>query len=138
MVHMKKVFVDTNYFLRYLIKDVPAQSRQVSALFKKGMVGEVALVTSVIVFFEVSWVLSSYYGFEKDSIVKALGGLSSLDFLTIDFNQRDLFLEALDLYASVPKLDLEDCFVVVSALGEGCVEVASFDRDLLRVFSRGE
>lgn len=54
------IFVDTNYFLRFLLADQEEQHQTAKALFKKAAIGEVDLFTSLIVFFEVYWVLGEF------------------------------------------------------------------------------
>jgi len=48
---MKKCFIDTNYFLRFLLKDDEKQFNIVYSLFQKGINREIQLFTSVVVFF---------------------------------------------------------------------------------------
>ena len=51
------MFVDTNYFLRYLLKDIPEQHEEAKRLFVAAADGKVELMTTSLVFFEVYWVL---------------------------------------------------------------------------------
>ena len=55
------IFIDTNYFLRFLLKDNEKQFIEVKKLFEKAILGEIDLYTSLIVIFEIYWVLSSFY-----------------------------------------------------------------------------
>jgi len=55
------IFVDTNYFLRFLLKDIGKQHQKAKKLFEKAASGEIKLFTSMIVFFEIYWVLFSFY-----------------------------------------------------------------------------
>ena len=54
------VFVDTNYFLRFLLNDVSDQHASARQLFEDGARGVRQLCTSLVVMFEVYWVLSSF------------------------------------------------------------------------------
>lgn len=55
------MFVDTNYFLRFLLEDNKAQAQKVKQLFETASRGEgEELTTSLVVFFEIYWVLTSF------------------------------------------------------------------------------
>ena len=66
------VFVDTNYFLRFLLKDIDNQFKEAKQLFLKSAQGDISLTTSVIVFFEVVWVLRKSFSKDKQAQGKAL------------------------------------------------------------------
>ena len=51
------IFVDTNLFVRYFLKDVLSQFRQVEKLFSDGAKKKKKLFTSTIVIFEIYWLL---------------------------------------------------------------------------------
>ena len=54
------MFIDTNYFLRFLLNDVEHQHTEVKNLFLDASEGKADLITSTIVFFEVYWVLFAF------------------------------------------------------------------------------
>jgi predicted nucleic acid-binding protein len=125
-------FVDTNYFIRFLLKDVPAQYSKARKLFEKGLRGNISLFSSVIVFFELCWVFSSFYKKSKDEVIQILLDVMKMSF--IDFENRDL-LEASLLLFQDTSLELEDCYNLVYAKSIGVSEFASFDRKAKREFS---
>lgn len=102
-----KTFVDTNYFLRFLIKDIEAQSLEAKALFENGRNRKIKLFSSTIVFFEIYWVLVSSYKIEKAMALEILSKILEMDF--IEFKERKLLQSALDLYAK-NNIELEDCY----------------------------
>jgi predicted nucleic acid-binding protein len=59
------VFVDTNVFLRFFVKDVDAQYEKARELFEKAEAGNIRLETSELVVAEIVWVLESFYGFAR-------------------------------------------------------------------------
>ncbi len=65
------IFVDTNYFLRFFLRDSREQYLIVKQFFLDGASGKIKLFTSLIVLFEVYWVLKSYYGKEKNDLIIA-------------------------------------------------------------------
>lgn len=106
------IFVDTNYFLRFLLKDNEKQYRQAQSLFEEATLGKKRLFTSLIVFFEIYWVLSSFYQKKKPEISKVLKDILSLNF--IKFENGELLTKTVQFFAK-NKLDLEDSYNLVFA-----------------------
>ncbi|MCR4313924.1 MAG: PIN domain-containing protein, partial [Candidatus Uhrbacteria bacterium] len=124
------IFVDTNYFLRFLLADQEGQHQIAKSLFKRAAAGEVDLFTSLIVFFEVYWVLSSFYKKEKDELVEKLEGLLSMSF--IDFQEGEVLAGAVRVFKETP-LDLEDAYNLVYASANKATELKTFDQQLQKV-----
>jgi predicted nucleic-acid-binding protein len=124
-------FVDTNYFLRYLLNDVAEQADEVEQLFRQAVSGEVVLCTSTIVLFEISWVLKAIYEQPKEQVIAALQKIVQLPF--IQMKDKALYLRALNLYAGT-HLSLEDCYNIVEALTLGCTVFGSFDKKAVTCF----
>lgn len=123
---MKKLFVDTNVFLRFILQDIPEQHVIARSYFEKAKVGEVDLVLCSPVVFELDFVLSKYYKFVKKDVANAIGVLLTLPYLEVE--DREAFQQAMIEYAK-GDYDLVDCFIYAKALlQEG--EVLSFDRKL--------
>ena len=51
------IFIDTNYFLRFLLADISSQHNQAKTIFKQAASGKISLFTSAVVIFEIYWVL---------------------------------------------------------------------------------
>jgi predicted nucleic-acid-binding protein len=126
---MKSYFVDTNYLLRLLLKDDKKQFQEVYGLFQKGLKGKVKLITSVIVFFEVYWVLSSFYKHKKQKCISHLTNILRLDFLEIE--NKDILKRTLDLFKK-HSLDLEDCYNLAFFEKNSLTKLATFDQKMLR------
>ena len=62
------VFVDTNVFLRFFVRDVESFYQKAKELFEKAEKGTVKLETNDLVIAEIVWVLESYYDFTKTEI----------------------------------------------------------------------
>jgi predicted nucleic acid-binding protein len=129
---MKMVFVDTNYFLRFLLADVDAQHLKTKELFKKGLTREVELITSVIVFFEIYWVLSSFYGKKKEALVVILEDLLKMSF--IKWEERQRLVKSVEIFRE-SGIDLEDSYNLVFSKEKKIGEMASFDKKLMKMFS---
>lgn len=124
------IFVDTNFFLRYLLKDIPHQYNESEVLFLQAAYGEINLLTSTIVIFEIEWVLSDYYGLSK---TKAVSSLEKILELKIYLDEKELISEALAFYRN-QNLDLEDCYNLIFAKQRKVKEFKTFDKKLLKVF----
>lgn len=129
-----KIFVDTNYFLRFLIKDIEKQSLEVRILFENAKNSKVELFSSTIVFFEIYWVLVSSYKVENAKAIEILSKILEMDF--IEFKERVLLQSALDLYTN-NNLELEDCYNIAYAMRfDKEIDIASFDIKLQKAFKK--
>lgn len=127
------IFVDTNIFLRFLLHDQKEQQMTAKKILVQGAKGEVELFTSLIVFFEIYWVLFSFYKKEKQELVKKLEGL--LSFAFIDFQNRDILTQAVRVFKET-SLDLEDAYNLVYASVHNASAFKTFDRKLQKIFSK--
>jgi len=126
---VKAYFVDTNYILRLLLKDNETQHDEAKALFNKAIREEVVLQTSVLVFFELNWVLSSFYEYNKDMVISTLKKLLQMNVL--EFEEKNMFLTALNVYTK-HNINLIDCYYIVYFRASKFDEFASFDKRLLQ------
>lgn len=125
------IFVDTNYFLRFLLSDNADQHRQAKELFNSGARGKIKLFSSTIVYFEIYWVLHSFYGKNKSELCKILGNILRLEF--IDFDEREVLIEAVDLFKD-SNLSLEDCYNYCYAKHKKATNIKTFDQILHKKF----
>ena len=74
VVHDKQdlYFLDTNIFLRTLIKEDEKTFAECIALFKLLEDGQIQAYTNILVIAEINFVLSSYYKFPKQKVATAL------------------------------------------------------------------
>ena len=127
------MFVDTNYFLRFLLKDINDQYLEVKKLFLSASEGKATLMASTIVFFEIYWVLNSYYEKSKNDIIDVLKKILSLNF--IELTERQILLDSLSLFEKT-KLDLEDCYNIYFAKHNGIKSFKTFDKKLEKEFKK--
>lgn len=125
-------FVDTNYFLRFFINDIEKQHLDAKALFLKGANSELQLVSSVVVFFEIYWVFTSFYSKSKPEVLEILNNVLKLNF--IKFEHRDILQKSLELFKT-SNIELEDCYNIVYAKSNKCMEFKTFDKKLLKHFN---
>ena len=115
-------FVDTNYFLRFLLQDIEDQHREAKNLFLLAVESGEKLLSSTVVFFEVFWVLRSTYGKDKQ-ILK----------LNVEFSEHRILVESVKIFKKV-NLSLEDCYNLVFARSRQVKSFKTFDKNLLKIF----
>jgi len=124
------IFVDTNYFFRFLLKDVKGQHRQAKDLFKQAALGTIELFSSSVVFFEIFWVLVSVYDKKKTEIIKTLENILKMDFIKWE-NEAGLQL-ALNIYKA-NSIELEDSYNLAFMKEKNIKEIRTFDKKLAGV-----
>src|SRR3989344_6766914 len=80
---MPKVFIDTNIFLRTLIKEDKESFKDCFQLLQNIKTNKLKGITSSVVLSETAWTLLSYYKFSKLEVVKALRSIVNLRGLSI-------------------------------------------------------
>jgi len=118
------VFVDTNVFLRFFVRDVEAQYERARALFEKADAGTIKLETSELVIAEIVWVLESFYGFTRTEITEVLTTLLASRNLKIASHAK--ISHAVGLYAS-GNMDFIDAYNIAYMRSKECTKVATFD-----------
>ena len=124
---MKRIFVDTNYFLRFLRDDGQKQAEIVRALFEKAVTDEVVIFTSILVFFELYWVTKSVYKKNKLEVIHLLKKFLSMHFVQIE--EKEQLNEAVILYEK-RNIELEDCYNLSFAKYRRAQVFATFDKKI--------
>lgn len=125
------IFIDTNYFLRFILNDVPVQNKIVTELFIKASRENIRLFTDIIVIFEVYWVLKEYYSMEKVYIKNALSDICHVD--VVEISEKKLLLETiknLELF----NYDFEDAYHFFYCQSQKINQIATFDKKLNNKF----
>ena len=122
---MEKIFVDSNVFLRFLMKDDPVQSGKAKTLFKRAENKKIGLITGPPVLFEIAWTLKSFYKVDRDTILKYLASIIAADF--IEMTDKNLAAEAVTAASSSGE-DFAEAYICVSAKKLGAKGVATFNR----------
>jgi len=128
-----EIFIDTNFFLRFFLKDIKKQYLEAKVIFSAGAKDREDLRTSLIVVFEVFWVLSSFYKFKREEIVVVIKGILGMTFIRLD--ERDILYDALMLYKNT-NLSLGDCYNLSYSIRMGVKEFKTFDIKLGREFEK--
>lgn len=128
---MRRVFVDTNVFLRFLTRDEPAQAEKARRLFASALAGEVIAETSLLVIAEIVWTLESYYGLAHGEVAEHVSTILSTP--NLECPNKDMLLEALLSYTE-RNVDFIDAYHAVLLLRRRDVSLATFDRKHFRRF----
>ncbi|MEK7617063.1 MAG: PIN domain-containing protein [Patescibacteria group bacterium] len=126
------IFVDTNFFVRFLLKDNDQQYLIAKKLFEEAAQKKIRLTTSLVVFFEIVWVLRSSYGKDRQALADSLYKILKLDF---ELAERKLLIESLNIFQKTA-LSFEDCYNLVFAKIRGIKEFKTFDAKLNREFEK--
>jgi len=118
------IFVDTNVFLRFFVRDVESFYQKAKELFEKAERGDARLETSDIVIAEIVWVLESYYDFSKPEIKEVVDTI--LETKNIKVSNHTRVKEAINNYAS-GKFDFIDAYNISYMKSRDFKKVATFD-----------
>ncbi len=122
---MKKVFVDTNVFLRFFTRDDQGQHEKATRLFLDAEGGQIELITGPPVCFELAWTLRSAYKQKPDRVVDVLERILAFPGMTV--TDEDLVIKALEL-ARNSGGEFADAYVAANALLSGTDAVATFNQ----------
>jgi predicted nucleic acid-binding protein len=127
------IFLDANYFLRYLTQpDHPAnQTRHETAklLFTAIERGDIVATTSEVVLEEVAFVLAArrHYLVPAGKIARYLSAIIHFPGLRLPRGRRSLHLNALSIWADHPSLGFVDALTVATGEAEK-LELATFEQ----------
>lgn len=125
---MTKLFLDTNLWIRYLIKDEPKQFATVKELLASVEEGKYQPYTSAVVLLELSYVLKSVYRFAFSEVLDALESVTATRGITIiETTDSALALACFKTY----KIKFTDC-LLVSQIRPNIVLV-TFDEELRKI-----
>ncbi len=123
---MKKVLLDTNPILRFLLNDIPAQAQKTNGLFENAKAGKIKIIIPQIIIFEAYFVLAKYYEFDKKTILDYLQFILSTPYLTIE--DRSVFLKSIAIF-SKENISFVDSFLSAKSTLENIV-LFTFDKKL--------
>jgi predicted nucleic-acid-binding protein len=118
------IFVDTNIFLRFFVRDVESFYQKANDLFERAEKGEARLGTSDLVIAEIVWVLESYYDFSRIEIKEIIDTILETKNLKVANHTR--LADALNVYAS-GKVDFIDAYNTAYIKAKDFKKVATFD-----------
>ncbi|OGY26274.1 MAG: hypothetical protein A2Z24_02030 [Candidatus Woykebacteria bacterium RBG_16_44_10] len=123
----RSYLVDTNIFLRILVKDEEKSFYECVEFVKWIKAGQIRATTSTLVLAEIHWTLSSFYQFPKEKVAQALGSIINLKNLKIIDKYNHMV--ALGLFEQ-KNVKFIDCLIASSPMIlKRQAVVVSFDRD---------
>lgn len=126
---MKEIIIDTNVFVRFLIKDVLSQFGKAQKVFEKIEKGEIKGLVSILVVNEVVWVLENFYELKREIYIPQLLQLLLLKHLKIIETKKSLIINTLQRMEK-QKFDFTDLYLSQIADAR---KVFSFDKDLQKI-----
>lgn len=123
-------FLDTNVIIRYLTRDDEQKAEACYQLFQRVDTGDEILLTSEAIIAEVTYVLSSNrapYRLNHNEIRARL--LPILMLRGLRMPQKQVCINALDIYASSHSLDFEDALSVAHMQQQSITQIISYDKD---------
>lgn len=123
---MRKLFVDTNIFLRYLTGDDKVKFENCQMMLKKTHEGKIIIATSNMVIAELIWTLQSYYKVPKADIMEKISLIVGEKHLFIP--DKDIIAEALVLFGR-KNVDYIDAYNAVFMRHHGMDAIYSYDKD---------
>lgn len=125
---MKKIFIDTNIWVRFFIKDDKEQFELTKMLLTKIEEGNFRPYTSTIVFLELQFVLLRIYNLSFEGVIEIFEIIRGMRNITvIEKTNLDVTIKFLKQY----KLRFPDC-LIASQLPKDTVLV-SFDEELPKI-----
>lgn len=128
---MRRVFVDTNVFLRFLTQDDLDKAEKARLLFASAVAGEVVVETSLLVIAEIVWTLESFYGLPHEEVAELVTTILATP--NLECPSKELLIETLLAYTE-RNVDFIDAYHAVLLGRRRDVSLATFDRKHFRRF----
>lgn len=126
-------FVDSNVFIRAFTYDSVEKAERSQRFFRSLRSETVAATTTESVLAEVLYVLCAgpQYRLSRTTVAERLGIILSAPGMRLW--DREIFLAALDLFATDQRLDFPDAVCATRMKALGVTEIVSYDRDFDRI-----
>ena len=121
----KRIVIDTNLLIRYLVNDDERKAQVVDALLKKAGRGEVQILIPSVVIAELVWVLESFYRMEAGEIADLVESVLNTPGLTVPDDA--IIRSALKRYRT-ENVDLVDAWIAAFAREKRADEIHTFDK----------
>ncbi|PIP63815.1 hypothetical protein COW97_00620 [Candidatus Roizmanbacteria bacterium CG22_combo_CG10-13_8_21_14_all_34_12] len=126
---MKKYYVDSNFFLRFILKDNLNQWKVANDYFKEAKLEKVKLVFLTETIIEIEYVLRKVYKLSRRIILKYLLTLLSIN--NFEITDQELLKDTL-LYYVEKNIDFVDIIIFLKARSQNA-EVLTFDKDFDKI-----
>ncbi|MFH1840703.1 MAG: PIN domain-containing protein [Candidatus Shapirobacteria bacterium] len=126
---MRILVLDTNVFVRFLIKDVPRQFIQTEKIFQQIEAGKIQAKVSILVIDELIWVLENYYQVKREVFLDQLLYLFALKNLKVLETKKSLIVKILEKMKN-NKIDFTDFYLAAVV---PINQIFSFDKDFKKL-----
>ena len=126
---MKKYIVDTNIFLRFLLRDNEGFFQKAKKYLTDAKEKKVILILIAQVIFEIDYVLRGVYKLSRQESANYLTKLVKIPYIQVE--NRTIVAETIEKYKE-KNIDLVDLFLLETAKQEKA-EVLSFDKDFSKL-----
>lgn len=123
---MKCYFLDTNVILRFLLGDVPVQTKKAKECFSQAKRGKVKLILIAEVILEAVYVLEKNYRVPRVKISELLSGLIKSKYLETE--KKEVLIAVLQRFWQT-KLDFVDLLLIEQSRSVS-VQIFTFDKGL--------
>lgn len=126
---MKKYIVDTNIFLRFLLRDNEELFQKAKKYLTDAKEKKIILILIAQVVFEIDYVLRGVYKLSRQESTDYLAKLVKIPYIQVE--NRVIIAETIEKYKE-KNIDLVDLFLMETAKQEKA-EVLSFDKDFSKL-----
>ena len=118
--------LDTNAIIRFLTADKISKYKNLRSFFSSIENGKIGVELKLIVFFQVVFVLKSFYKVPKGDIVEGL--LTLLRYKGITIKEKKIVCRALELWRDT-NMEIVDCYLIACLERDSQNLLYSYDRD---------
>lgn len=126
---MKELILDTNVFIRFLIKDVPFQFEKAQRVFKKIEEQKTKGLVSILVINEIIWILENFYELKREIYLSQLLKLLALKNIKLIEVKKSLLIKVLQEMEK-HKFDFTDIYLFHIAKER---KIFTFDKDFKKI-----
>ena len=119
--------LDTNIIVRFLTSDRSPKYKNLYAFFITLEQGSTSVELKILVFFQVIFVLKSFYKVPKEEIANGILGL--LKFKGIRISEKKIVRRTLELWRE-KNFEIVDCYLIAHLEGDTQNLLYSYDHDL--------
>ncbi len=118
--------LDTNVIIRFLTADKSRKYKNLYSFFKSLENGEMNVELKLIVFFQVVFVLKSFYKVPKEHIAEVVMAL--LEYKGIKIKEKKIVRRTIELWRD-KNVEIVDCYLIACMEGDSQNLLYSYDRD---------
>lgn len=119
------IFIDSNIFIRFFVKDDSEKSQKTEDLFKDIIKGKIKYITNTMVIAEIIWTLEKFYKMDKASVCDNVEYI--LNTPNIKVIEKNILFKALKVYRNYA-IDFIDSYNYSFLSERGSDSILSYDK----------